>query len=209
MRTPGRWWDERVVPRLVERSLDDRLAGPWREQVCGGATGRVLELGFGSGRTLRHYPGAVTEVLAVDPSVLAWEMAADRVTASGCRVQRVASDAASLPLPDAGVDTVVSTWTMCTIPDLDAALAEARRVLRPGGTLRFVEHALAPSRPMATLQRTIQPVWGRVAGGCHVDRDVLGRVRAAGFAVTTTHEGFLDGVASPAGWFVVGTGVPG
>jgi SAM-dependent methyltransferase len=196
------------VPRLVDRSLDDRLAGPWREQVCGGASGTVLELGFGSGRSLPHYPGTVGEVLAVDPSELAWELAADRVTASGCRVHRVAHDAASLPLGDGSVDTVVSTWTMCTIPELDRALAEARRVLRPGGTLRFVEHALAPSRRMARVQRAVQPVWGLVAGGCHVDRDVLAQVRGAGFEVSTTFEGYLDGVASPAGWFVLGTGVP-
>lgn len=198
------WWDDRVVPRLVDRSLDDQIAGPWREQVCGGATGTVLELGFGSGRTLPFYPPTVSEVLAVDPSDLAWEMAADRVTASGCRVERVAVDAATLPLADGSVDTVVSTWAMCTIPALDQALSEAQRVLRPGGSLRFVEHALSPSPRMARVQRTIQPVWGTLAGGCHVDRDVLGRVRAAGFEVSTTHEGYLEGVASPASWFVMG-----
>lgn len=199
------WWGDRVVPRLVDRSLDDRLAGPWREQVCGGATGTVLELGFGSGRTLPYYPDAVTEVLAVDPSDLAWEMAGERVTASRCRVERIAVDAADLSLDDACVDTVVSTWTMCTVPDLDGALAEARRVLWPGGTLRFVEHAVAPSPRMARVQRTVQPVWGVVAGGCHVDRDILGRIRASGFVVTTTHEGYLDGVTSPASWFVMGS----
>lgn len=199
------WWGERVVPRLVDRSLDDRLAGPWREQVCGGARGTVVELGFGSGRTLPYYPAAVTEVLAVDPSDLSWQRAGERVTASGCRVERVAVDAARLPVEDARVDTVVSTWAMCTIPDLDGALAEARRVLTPTGTLRFVEHAVAPGPRMARLQRTIQPVWGVVAGGCHVDRDILGRIRAAGFVVTTTHEGYLDGVRSPGTWFVMGS----
>jgi SAM-dependent methyltransferase len=199
------WWRDRVVPRLVDRALDDRIAGPWRAEVCGGATGTVLELGFGSGRTLAHYPPAVTAVLAVDPSDLGWELAGERVAASGAAVERVARDAADLPLLDDSVDTVVSTWTMCTIPDLDAALAQARRVLRPGGSLRFVEHAIAPGRSMARFQRAIQPVWGLAAGGCHVDRDVLGRMKAAGFAVTTTHEGYLDGVASPASWFVMGS----
>lgn len=201
-----RWWDERVLPHLVDRALDDRLAGRWREQVCGRATGTVLELGFGSGRTLPHYPREVSEVLAVDPSDRSWELAGERVAAWGRRVERIGVDAARLPLPDASVDTVVSTWTMCTIPDLDAALVEARRVLRPGGTLRFVEHTIAPGVRMAGVQRAIQPVWGVLAGGCHVDRDVLGRVRAAGFVVTTTHEGYLDGVASPASWFVMGSG---
>jgi len=203
------WWDERVVPRLVDRSLDDRIAGPWRDSVCGGASGTVLELGFGSGRTLPFYPPAVTRVLAVDPSDLAWEMATVRVTASRMPVERVATDAASLPLPPASVDTVVSTWSLCTIPDLDGALAEVRRVLRPGGSFRFVEHALAASPRMARVQRAIQPVWGRVAGGCHVDRDILGLVRGAGFEVDTAHEGYLDAVTSPASWFVMGSATPG
>jgi SAM-dependent methyltransferase len=208
MTGPRRWWDDRVVPRLVDRSLDDRIAGPWRESVCGGASGTVLELGFGSGRTLPFYPSAVTRVLAVDPSELAWEMAAERITASRMPVERVATDAASLPLPSGGVDTVVSTWSMCTIPDLGGALREVARVLRPGGSLRFVEHALAPSTLMARVQRTIQPVWGLVAGGCHVDRDILALVREAGFEVRTSHEGYLDGVTSPASWLVMGTATP-
>ncbi len=208
MTGPRRWWDDRVVPRLVDRSLDDRIAGPWRESVCSGASGTVLELGFGSGRTLPFYPPAVTRVLAVDPSDLAWEMAAERITASRMPVERVATDAASLPLPPASVDTVVSTWSMCTIPDLGAALREVARVLRPGGSLRFVEHALAPSTRMARVQRTIQPVWGLVAGGCHVDRDILELVRDARFDVSTSHEGYLDGVSSPASWLVMGAATP-
>ncbi|GAA4398601.1 class I SAM-dependent methyltransferase [Ornithinibacter aureus] len=209
MTGPRQWWTDRVVPRLVDRSLDDRLAGPWREQVCGHACGVVLELGFGSGRTLPFYPDSVTRVLAVDPSDLAWEMAADRLTASRMPVERVSQDAASLPLAPESVDTVVSTWSLCTIPDLDGALAEVRRVLRPGGSFRFVEHALAASPRMARVQRAIQPVWGRVAGGCHVDRDILGLVRGAGFEVDTAHEGYLDAVTSPASWFVMGSATPG
>lgn len=208
MTGPRRWWDDRVVPRLVDRSLEDRIAGPWRESVCSGASGTVLELGFGSGRTLPFYPPAVTRVLAVDPSDLAWEMAAERIAASPMPVERIATDAASLPLPPASVDTVVSTWSMCTIPDLGAALREVARVLRPGGSLRFVEHALAPSSRMARVQRTIQPVWGLVAGGCHVDRDILELVRDARFDVSTSHEGYLDGVSSPASWLVMGAAIP-
>ena len=197
-----------MLPHVIDRTLDDRIAGPWRAQVCGAATGTVLELGFGSGRTLPYYPADVTEVLTVDPSDRSWELAAERITASAHHVERVAVDAARIPLPDSSADTVVSTWAMCTIPDLDAALAEVRRVLRPGGSVRFVEHAVAPSRAMARLQRGIQPVWGAVAGGCHVDRDILGRLRAAGFVVTTSHEGYVEGVAGPATWFVMGSGTP-
>jgi SAM-dependent methyltransferase len=208
MTGPRQWWVERVVPRMVDRSLDDGFAGPWRESVCGGARGTVVELGFGSGRTLPYYPSAVSEVLAVDPSDLSWEMASERVAASPIPVHRLGLDAASLPRADDSVDTIVSTWALCTIPDLDGTLAEVVRVLRPGGTLRFVEHALAPYRGMALAQRVIQPAWGVVAGGCHVDRDILGRMRAAGLAVTTTHEGYLDAITSPASWFVMGEATP-
>ncbi|MGB7817358.1 MAG: class I SAM-dependent methyltransferase [Ornithinibacter sp.] len=208
MTGPRRWWDERIVPRLVDRSLDDGFAGPWRESVCAGATGTVIELGFGSGRTLPYYSATVTEVLAVDPSDLSWEMARERVEESPLTVTRLGPDGAHLARADASVDTVVSTWALCTIPDLDGTLSEVARVLRPGGFLRFVEHTLAPHRGMALTQRAIQPAWGLIAGGCHVDRDILGRMRDAGLHVSTVHEGYLDAITSPASWFVMGSATP-
>ncbi|HET6969253.1 MAG TPA: class I SAM-dependent methyltransferase [Ornithinibacter sp.] len=204
------WWNERVVPRLTDAGLSDATAGSWRTSVCGGATGVVLELGFGSGRNLAFYPPTVTRVLAVEPADLSWERARSRVTASGMPVERVGLDGADLPVDDASVDTVVSTWTMCTIPEIERALAEARRVLRPGGTLRFVEHSLAPVPGTARVQRRIQPVWGPVAGGCHVDRDIAALVRHAGFALDLTHDGFIQGgPAKPWLWFVSGSATPG
>src|SRR5829696_9542708 len=131
-----RWWDEQAVPRLTDRGLGDATAGSWRTTVCGGATGEVLEIGFGSGRNLEYYPGGVARVLAVEPAELSWERASPRIAASGVSVERVGLDGADLPVPDGSVDTVVSTWTLCTVPAVERALAEARRVLRPGGTLR-------------------------------------------------------------------------
>lgn len=203
------WWEERMLPRLVDAVLVDATAGPWRRAVCGHATGVVLELGFGSGRNLPHYPDAVSRVLAVEPADLAWRRARARVTASRVPVERVGLDGADLPLPDRSVDTVVSTWTMCTVPDIERALREARRVLRPGGTLRFVEHSLAPSPRVARTQRRIQPVWGPVAGGCHVDRDITGLLRDAGFDVRLTDERFvMGGPAAPWAWFVAGSATP-
>jgi SAM-dependent methyltransferase len=205
-----RWWDEQVLPRLVDVALTDATAGSWRTTVCGGATGEVLDVGFGSGRNLAYYPAAVTEVLAVEPADLAWKRARGRVAASPVPVRRVGLDGARLPLPDGSVDTVVSTWTMCTIPDLEGFLTEARRVLRPGGSLRFVEHSLAPTGLVPAVQRRIQPVWGAVAGGCHVDRDIAGRLRDAGFAVDLTHQGYVQGgPAKPWAWFVTGSAVAG
>ena len=114
-----RWWDEQVVPRLTDRGLNDATAGAWRTTVCGSATGAVLEIGFGSGRNLAYYPDTVVRVLVVEPAELSWQRAQPRVTASGFPVERVGLDGADLPVPDASIDTVVSTWTMCTVPDID------------------------------------------------------------------------------------------
>jgi SAM-dependent methyltransferase len=203
------WWEAQALPRLVDVALADATAGTWRTTVCGGATGEVLEIGFGSGRNLPYYPKVVTRVLAVEPADLAWERAQPRVTASGMPVERVGLDGAHLPLPDGSVDTVVSTWTLCTVPEVERALSEARRVLRPGGRLRFVEHSLAAHGRVAGLQRRIQPVWGQLSGGCHVDRDITGLLRDAGYELDLTHDGFAQGgVAKPWSWFVTGTAVP-
>jgi ubiquinone/menaquinone biosynthesis C-methylase UbiE len=205
-----RWWNEQAVPRLTDRGLDDATATRWRALVCGGASGEVLEIGFGSGRNLPHYSPGVTRVLAVEPADLSWQRAQPRITASGMPVERIGVDAATLPVPDGSVDTVVSTWVMCTVPEVEQALLEARRVLRPGGTLRFVEHSLAPDEKVARRQRRIQPFWGPVAGGCHVDRDIAGLVAAAGFDVALAHAEFIGGgPAKPWTWFVQGVATPG
>lgn len=198
-----------MVPRLTDRGLADAAAARWRTTVAGGAVGDVLEIGFGSGRNLSFYPAAVTRVLAVEPAELSWQRARPRVTASGLDVERVGLDGAELPLPDRSVDTVVSTWTMCTVPEIGRALDEARRVLRPGGMLRFVEHSLAPDESTARWQRRIQPFWGPVAGGCHVDRDIAGLVRGAGFGLDLAHADFIQGgVARPWLYFVSGVATP-
>ncbi|HSP60845.1 MAG TPA: class I SAM-dependent methyltransferase [Ornithinimicrobium sp.] len=198
-----------MLPRVVDVVLAERVSRRWRERVCAGATGTVLEVGFGSGLNLPHYRAVVDRVLAAEPSDRAWEIASGRITAFGRPVERISLDAALVPLPDASVDTVVSTWSLCTVPDVRAALAEARRVLRPEGTLRFVEHSRAPERGVRRVQDTVQPVWGRIAGGCHVTRDVPALVRAAGFELETD-AAYLTRfpVARPWAWFVVGTGRP-
>lgn len=178
------WWEERVLPRLVDVALSDSLARQWRTLVVGPASGVVLEVGFASGKNLPFYPAAVSEVLAVEPADLAWERAAGRIAKYDRPVRRVGLDGASLPLPDDTVDMVISTWTMCTIPHLQEAIGEFRRVLRPGGTLRFVEHVAAVHPGARRIQSRVQPLWGVVAGGCHLDRDIVGEVEAGGFDVT-------------------------
>ncbi len=178
-----RWWEERALPRLVDVALSDATARPWRKLVCAGATGRVLEVGFGSGRNLAYLPDEVTEVLAVEPADLAWERAAARIDGFDRPVHRVGLDGATLPVEDESIDTVISTWTMCTIADLDRAVREIRRVLRPGGTLRYVEHVRSPHQGARRIQERIQPLWGAVAGDCHLDRDIEAVLTGAGLEV--------------------------
>jgi ubiquinone/menaquinone biosynthesis C-methylase UbiE len=203
------WWEEQALPRLMDLSLNDAAAGRYRRATTAGLHGDVVELGFGSGRNLPHYPPTVTRVLAVEPADLSWERAAERVRTFGRPVERVSLDGARVPLPDASVDAVVSTWTLCTIPDLGSALAEARRVLRPGGTLRFVEHSLAPDERVRRTQRRVQPAWGRLAGGCHLDRDLPRLVADAGFEVEVGDAHYVTGWPVRAwGWFVTGTARP-
>lgn len=194
---------------LVDVVLGDALVGNWRRRVCAQASGDVVELGFGSGRNLAFYPDAVTRVLAVDPSDAAWESAHGRIEAFGRPVTRIGADAADLPLPDSSVDCVVAAWTLCTVPQLATALAEAWRVCRPGGSLLFVEHGAAPTRGAAAVQRVLQPAWGRVAGGCHLDREIAGAVRSAGWELGEVEQrwAFPGWPLRPWTWFTLGRAV--
>jgi len=169
---------------MVDVALSDTTSRRWREMVAGRAEGRVLEVGFGSGHNLEHYPEAVTEVLAVEPIDLAWRRAVRRVEAFDRPVLRVGLDGAELPVDSGSVDTVVSTWTMCTIPHIEAAVREMHRVLRPGGMVLYVEHVISPHDRARSIQRGVQPVWGAFAGGCHLDRDIDALLEAGGFTIT-------------------------
>lgn len=205
-----KWWERRVVPHLVDLTLGERLTGRWRAGVCGTVHGDVLELGFGSGTNLPHYGDRVDRVLAVEPNDVAWATATSRIDTFGRPVERVGLDGAHLELADGSVDAVVSSWTMCTIPDLDGALDEARRVLRPGGAIHFVEHSLAPTARVSRIQRRLQPVWGPLAGGCHLDRDILTELDGAGFALTDVEARYASRLWPTRffGWFVTGTATP-
>ena len=155
-----------------------------RARVCDGLEGDVVEIGFGSGHNVPFYPPAVSRVAAVEPADVGWELAAKRLRATTVPVERSGLDGESLPFPDDSFDSALSTWTMCTIPDVEAALAELRRVLRPGGFLRFVEHGLAPDEKVQRLQHRLEPVQKRVFGGCHLTREAPELLRRAGFTIT-------------------------
>jgi SAM-dependent methyltransferase len=208
--TLARLYDEHVLPRLTALACADRTTGRWREQALAGVHGDVLEVGFASGTNLLHYPATVRRVYAVEPSDVAWRRAAGRIEAFGRPVERIGLDGARIALPDDSVDTVVSAYTMCTIPDLSSALAEMRRVLRPGGALHFVEHALAPDADVAGRQRRWTPRWKHVAGGCHLDRDIPRLVEAAGFNLSELDCFYAPGprLSRPFVWLTLGRAEP-
>ena len=176
-------YGEQILPRMVDKACGMKSSDPLRRRVCEGLAGNVVEIGFGSGHNVPFYPAEVAEVSAVEPSDVGWRLAAERVGATTVPIRRSGLDGASLPFPDDTFDAAVSTWTMCTIPDLAAALAELRRVLRPGGTLHFVEHGLAPDEGVRRWQHRLEPVQKRVFGGCHLTRPIVDRITAAGFTV--------------------------
>jgi ubiquinone/menaquinone biosynthesis C-methylase UbiE len=187
------FYEQRVLPRVIDRACGPGTTGPRRERVCAGLHGDVVELGFGSGHNVPYYPPAVSSVAAVEPSDTAWLLARSRVDGASVPVRRSGVDGQRLPLDDASFDCALSSWTLCTIPDATAALAEVRRVLRPGGTLHFIEHGLAPDEPVRRWQHRLEPVQKRLFGGCHLTRSITGLIRGAGFTITALDEFYAPG----------------
>jgi ubiquinone/menaquinone biosynthesis C-methylase UbiE len=174
---------DRVLPRIINVACGAKQARPLRQRVCAGLYGDVVEIGFGTGHNVPFYPEAVQRVCAVEPSELSWKLARERVSASPVAVSRSGLDGQALPFADRSFDAAVSTWTLCTIPDPVAALREVRRVLRPGGSLHFLEHGLAPDAGVQRWQRRLEPINKRLAGGCHLTREILPMLETAGFSV--------------------------
>lgn len=202
-------YSEVVLPRAIDRALGLRTTADLRRRACAGLRGEVVELGFGSGLNVPFYPADVTGVDAVEPADRAWRLARRRLAASSVTVRRSGLDGRRLPFPDAGHDAVLSTWSLCTIPDPMAALAEARRVLRPGGRLQVLEHGLAPDPSVRRWQRRLEPLQRRVAGGCHLTRPVLDLLTGAGFMVETSETFYEPGVPRALGAMTLATAIKG
>ncbi|MBF6127297.1 class I SAM-dependent methyltransferase [Nocardia brasiliensis] len=177
------FYRDRVVPRIVDAACGMRFNEPLRERVCAGLTGRVVEIGFGSGLNVPFYPETVELVSAVEPADLGWRLASERVAAARVPIERSGLDGQALPFGDNSFDSALSTWTLCTIPDVATALAEVRRVLAPGGTLHFVEHGLAPDQRVQVWQHRLNPIQKTFAGGCNLNRDIRGLLTDAGFEI--------------------------
>lgn len=177
-----------------------------RQRACARLSGRVLELGFGSGLNIEKYPATIESVSAVEPSDVAWEMSQERRTASAVPVIRSGLDGQCLDEPDASFDNVLVTFTICTIPDIELALREAHRVLRPGGSLVFLEHGLAPDAGTAHWQSRLEPLQKRFGGGCHLTRDVPALLAGAGFEITDLDQRYMPGPKLSHPWTYVSSG---
>lgn len=187
------FYSEQVLPRLMHMSLRQDTFEPYRRRVVTHATGRVLEIGVGSGLNLPFYDPA-THVIGLDPSKKLLSMAYEAACEMGRYVELVEGAAEAIPLPDQSVDTVVTTWTLCSIPDAERALVEVRRVLKPKGRLLFVEHGRSCDRRIVRWQDLLTPLWKRIGGGCHLNRPIEQLIRDAGFRVVVLETGYMKGL---------------
>lgn len=194
-------YDRYILPRIVNCVCSSPVIEHQRRLVVPRAFGRVLEIGFGSGLNLPHYDrSSVKQVWALEPSAPMRALAAPGIAASGLDVRLLDIPGEELPLPDQCVDSIVVTYSLCTIADAMAALRQMRRVLRPGGSLLFCEHGAAPDARVRRWQDRLDGLWGRCAGGCHLNREVAAMITSAGFRMDWMESAYLPGTPRFAGF---------
>ena len=188
------WYERHILPTALDLACGMPMVSRMRQLVVPQAAGHVLEVGIGTGLNMRHYnKQQVTNITGLDPALQMHPLALERIAKAGLPVDLVGLSAEKIPLPDASFDTVLITYTLCTIPDAQSALLEMHRVLKPTGKLLFCEHGHAPDASVARWQERLQPLWGKVAGGCHLGRDIPALLRGAGFRLPNLETGYLPG----------------
>jgi ubiquinone/menaquinone biosynthesis C-methylase UbiE len=187
------FYAEHVLPHLLNLAMRNRELATYRRRVVPVARGRVLEIGIGSGLNLPFYGSEVKEVIGLDPSSSLLAMAERQANEGRMLVTMLQGSAEAIPLEDASVDTVLTTWTLCSIPNAHAALNEVRRVLKPAGELVFVEHGKAPDQSVARWQDRLTPLWRPIAGGCHLNRPIANLIKDAGFTLNDLRCGYARG----------------
>jgi ubiquinone/menaquinone biosynthesis C-methylase UbiE len=187
------FYAEWILPPLIDWSMRNKRLRPYRERTAGAAEGRVLDVGIGSGLNLPFYARQAREIFGLDPSLTLLARAQSKALRTQTPVHLLEGSAERIPLADHTIDTVVMTWTGCSIPEICAALEEMRRVLRPGGRLLFVEHGRAPDPGVARWQDRLDPFWQRFSGGCHLNRKIDDLLSDAGFQVGRLATGYIPG----------------
>jgi ubiquinone/menaquinone biosynthesis C-methylase UbiE len=191
---------EHVLPRLQDKVMGGKAVRLVRERVCANLHGTVLEIGFGTGLNTPYYPSDVVKVVAIEPSAVCMRIAKPRIENATTPVEYGGLTGEHLDLPDATFDSALSTWTLCTIPNLDAALAELRRVLKPGGRFHFIEHGHSPDENVARFQARLEPLNKRVFGGCHLTRHIAEDIERSGFDIETIETYYSKGEPKATGY---------
>jgi len=198
------FYEDRVLPHLVNLAMATKAVKEERRRCLEPVSGDVLEVGFGTGLNLPFYPSAVTKVVGVDPSTLSARLARKRIAASSFPVEVIGLSAERLPVQDASVSTIVSTFTLCTIPDVSQALRDMRRALRPGGRLHFVEHGRADTPQVRRWQTRLNGFQKKLFGGCNLDRPIAELIEQAGFTIERVENAYLQGAPKFGGYLYRG-----
>ena len=182
-----------IVPRVIDKACGGPEMKPLRDRTCEGLAGVVVELGFGSGLNIASYPDSITQLHAIEPSAVGRSLGADRIATSRVPIEFAGLRGESLPLDDDSCDGALCTFTLCTISDVDAAMQELLRVLRPGAPFHFLEHGSAPDPKVRSWQRRLDPIQQRLADGCHLTRNPVDIVRDAGFRIESFESSYARG----------------